>query len=97
MKIIDKVHPDKYGRITLSNVGVESFDGIKLFINPESEMIEVFNAKDFEFGQRLELDQARRLTIPKWLREEIGEKDLFLLVDEDENHIFLSVKTGDVL
>ena len=97
MKIIDKVHPDKYGRITLSNIGIESYEGVKFFVNPGSEMIEVLNGKDYKYGQKLELDQAHRITIPKWIREEINGRDLFLLVDENDGRIFLSTKTGDIL
>ncbi len=97
MKIIGKAKPDKDGRITVSNVGLENFSGgYKLYVDPEKEMIRLVDAKEFKFGPTQKVDQSSRITIPKWMMSEIGEREVLILVENDDS-IWLSAKTGSIL
>ncbi len=97
MKIIGKAKPDKSGRITVANVGLEDFtEGFRLYVDPEKEMICIKNAKEFKHGPVQRIDQNNRITIPKWMMEEIGERAVLILVEDDDS-IWLSAQTGSIL
>ena len=97
MKIIGKVKPDEDGRICLPNVGLEEFKvGFRIYFDLEKEMISIREAKDFKFGPIYRVDQESRITIPKWLISEISNREIFVLIDERDDSIWLSVKTGNI-
>ena len=100
MYIVGKAKVDKQGRINVNGLFRQDKmpKQVVIAIDVENEMIEVFlnenEAQDFGVVQTI--DAKSRLSLPNWLREEIGEnKELFLIIDGNKKYI--SIKTGNVL
>ncbi|MBO7132129.1 AbrB/MazE/SpoVT family DNA-binding domain-containing protein [Candidatus Saccharibacteria bacterium] len=103
MYIYGKTHIDKNDRILLSGFfAPEELPGkIVLVVDAGMEMITVIKAEEKpELGTAIPVDEKGRVTLPKWLREELkpslnDENELFFVYDGGKRYI--SPKTGDIL
>ncbi|MBR0480135.1 hypothetical protein IJJ49_02660 [Candidatus Saccharibacteria bacterium] len=99
LKIVGKSKVDSQGRVNLAGLFYPEFPKeVVVSIDSEMEMIEITPATEDEpkFGTRLQIDDKKRLVIPKWIREEFSEKAELLLIQADQKK-YLSVKTGNLL
>ena len=92
---------DQQGRILIGDLfrgGADTPKNVQLVIDIDREMIEIIPEDDAErkYGKPSILDEKGRVVIPKWIREELDERNEFLFIIDD-NRLFLSPKTGKII
>ena len=86
------------GRIKITGLFRKHVDQVCLVIDVETEMILVLPTQDnvHNFGAVQTIDDKNRLTIPKWMLQELKNCTRLLFVVDGDNH-YLSPKTGPIL
>ena len=103
MYIVGTTEMDSQGRINVNRLfGNKKIQNAIVTIDPEEEAIllhpilDNLEEADIAFGIPSKIDDKNRLTIPKWVRNELGTTTKFSLVYNNGNY-YIFPRTGSLI
>ncbi len=103
MYIVGTTEMDGQGRININGLfGNKDIHSVVVMIDPEEEAIllqpilDDLEEANIAYGVPSKIDDKNRLTIPKWIRDELGTTTKFSLVYNDGDY-YIFPKTGSLI